>query len=210
MTPSAHVVASWQRDAVHVWGWDGVQTMPPYWLVGGFPPSGRLGPPSHHGFHSSLDVVTPSGERLRPVSVRLDAIAGLDWLRAEGLASDSVRWFGAIAALAERVVRAGRLHARFQHTHRAEPPRGPRRRRRDALGADERPGRRDASRQPRRSDARDLPARRALGRRRRTSPSSSARSTSSSWTTPPALDCSGPAGSPISRAADQRPTPSSG
>ena len=39
---------------------------------------------------------------------------------------------------------------------------------------------------------------------------SSARSTSSSWTTPPALDCSGPAGSPISRAADQRPTPSSG
>ena len=113
MTPSAHVVASWQRDAVHVWGWDGVQTMPPYWLVGGFPTSGRLGAPSHHGFHSSLDVVTPSGERLRPVSVRLDAIAGLDWLRAEGLASDSVRWFGAIAALAERVVRAGRLHPVF-------------------------------------------------------------------------------------------------
>ena len=107
MPPAARVVATWQRDAVHVWGWDGVQTMPPFWLVGGFPSSGRSNSPSHHGFHSSLDVVTPSGERLRPVSVRLDAVAGLDWLRAANVDSDSVRWFGAIATFADRVVTAG-------------------------------------------------------------------------------------------------------
>ena len=108
MPPSAAlVVASWQRDAVHIWGWDGVQTMAPFWLSIGFPSSGRVGPPARHGFHSSLDVVAPSGERLRPVSVRLDAVAGLDWLQAVPVESDSVRWFGVLAKLAERVIEAG-------------------------------------------------------------------------------------------------------
>ena len=108
MPPSAaRVVASWQRDAVHIWGWDGVQTMAPFWLSVGFPAAGRLGSPSRYGFHSSLDVVAPSGERLRPMSVRLDAVAGLDWLRAMPVESDSVRWFGVLARLAERVIEAG-------------------------------------------------------------------------------------------------------
>ena len=107
MPPSAHVVASWQRDAVHIWGWDGTQTMPPFWLSGGFPRSGRIGSPASYGFHSSLDVVAPSGERLRPVSVRLDAVAGLDWLRAMPVVSDSARWFGTLAELAAQVVEAG-------------------------------------------------------------------------------------------------------
>ena len=108
MPPSAaRVVASWQRDAVHIWGWDGVQTMAPFWLSVGFPPTGRVGPPARHGFHSSLDIVTPSGERLRPVSVRLDAVSGPGWLRAVPVDSDSVRWFGMLAKLAERVVASG-------------------------------------------------------------------------------------------------------
>jgi superfamily II DNA or RNA helicase len=107
MPPSAYVAASWQRDAVHIWGWDGTQTMPPFWLSGGFPRSGRIGPPDRFGFHSSLDIVAPSGERLRPVSVRLDAVAGLDWLRAATAVSDSVRWFGTLAELAQGVVEAG-------------------------------------------------------------------------------------------------------
>ena len=107
MPPSVHVVASWQRDAVHIWGWDGTQTMPPFWLSGGFPRSGRIGSPASYGFHSSLDVVAPSGERLRPVSVRLDAVAGLDWLRAMPVVSDSARWFGTLAELAAQVVEAG-------------------------------------------------------------------------------------------------------
>ena len=85
MAPSGqrpvHVVASWQRDAVHVWGWDGAQTMPPGWLFSGFRQRGWPGPPSDYGFHSSLDVLTTAGIRLRPTSVRLDAIAGLAWLR---------------------------------------------------------------------------------------------------------------------------------
>ena len=104
---AARVIASWQRDAVHIWGWDGVQTMAPFWLSVGFPSSGRGGSPSRHGFHSSLDVVTPSGERLRPVSVRLDDVTGLGWLRTMPVESDSVRWFGMLAMLAERVVQAG-------------------------------------------------------------------------------------------------------
>ena len=104
---AARVVASWQRDAVHIWGWDGVQTMAPFWLSLGFPQSGRAGPPARHGFHSSLDVVAPSGERLRPVSVRLDAVAGPGWLRTASIDSDSVSWFGSLAKLAEQVVEAG-------------------------------------------------------------------------------------------------------
>jgi hypothetical protein len=107
MSLSARVLASWQRDAVHVWGWDGVQTMPPFWLSGGFPSAARAGSPARHGFHSSLDVVAPTGERLRPVSVRLDAIAGLAWLAAMPVESDSVRWFATLARLAGRVIEAG-------------------------------------------------------------------------------------------------------
>jgi superfamily II DNA or RNA helicase len=90
-----------------VWGWDGAETMPPGWLFSGFHRRGRPGPPSDYGFHSSLDVVTPAGMRLRPTSVRLDAIAGLAWLRRATAASDSVRWFAALAELAARVVDAG-------------------------------------------------------------------------------------------------------
>ena len=194
MTPSAHVVASWQRDAVHVWGWDGVQTMPPWWLVGGFPPSGRLGPPSDYGFHSSLDVVTTSGVRLRPASVRLDAIAGLDWLRAEDPASDSVRWFGAIAELAERVVEAGRLHARFNTPSEPSPHEVP------GLVAEMRwtptttpPPRRIST--TCRSDAADLRPRRAVDDDRGRA-DSSARSTPGSSTPPRAPSCTRPAGSP--------------
>jgi SNF2 family DNA or RNA helicase len=107
MPPSAHVVASWQRDAVHVWGWDGTQTMAPFWLSRASPWRGRAGSPERYGFHSSLDVVAPSGERLRPVSVRLDAVTGLDWLRAMPVGSDSVRWFGTLAELARSLVDAG-------------------------------------------------------------------------------------------------------
>ena len=66
MAPSGqrpvHVVASWQRDAVHVWGWDGAQTMPPGWLFSGFRQRGWPGPPSDYGFHSSLDVLTTAGD----------------------------------------------------------------------------------------------------------------------------------------------------
>ena len=35
--PAPRAVASWQRDAVHLWGWDGVQTMPAMWLYGHLP-----------------------------------------------------------------------------------------------------------------------------------------------------------------------------
>ena len=37
MSLEPRVVASWQRDAVHVWGWDGVQTIPPFRLSGRVP-----------------------------------------------------------------------------------------------------------------------------------------------------------------------------
>ena len=104
---AAQVVASWQRGAVHVWGWDGVQTMPPAWLLSCSRRAGGAGSPSPYGFHSSLDVIAPNGERLRPVSVRLDAVSGTDWLRRVTAGSDAVRWFGAIATLAGRVVDAG-------------------------------------------------------------------------------------------------------
>jgi len=106
----AQALASWQRDAVHLWGWDGGQTMPPMWLYGGFRERGWPAPPSSYGFHSSLDVTAPNGERLRPMSVRLDAVAGMAWLRGvTSAASDSVRWFGTLAALAGRVVDAGAI-----------------------------------------------------------------------------------------------------
>jgi hypothetical protein len=105
--PAGKVVASWQRDAVHVWGWDGVQSMAPFWLAVGVRGTYGASPPSSYGFHSSLDVVATSGERLRPASVRLDAVAGLGWLRAAKVESDSLTWFGTLATFAERVVSAG-------------------------------------------------------------------------------------------------------
>ena len=113
-SPPATGIASWQREAVHVWGWDGVQSMAPVWLHSGFRERGWPAPPANCGYHSSLDVVAPSGERLRPMSVRLDAVAGIGWLRGvSAAASDSVRWFGALAALATRVVDAGEIVPRL-------------------------------------------------------------------------------------------------
>src|SRR5262245_8067756 len=100
--PAAQVIASWQRDAIHIWGWDGVQTMPPTWFYGGFRRAGWRISPAGYGFHSSLDVTASNGERLRPVSVRLDAAVGLDWLRGVAVNSVSVQWFAAVAELAER------------------------------------------------------------------------------------------------------------
>lgn len=103
---STRVVASWQRGAVHIWGWDGSDSAPPFWLYSAGREPGWPGPPTQAGFLSSLDVQTPAGERLRPMSARLDPISGGEWLRRVTADNDSVLWFAAIATLAERTVQA--------------------------------------------------------------------------------------------------------
>ena len=197
MTPSARVVASWQRDAVHVWGWDGVQTMPPFWLVGGFPSRAAWARRRTTGStrRSTSSRRRASGcARCRSVSTPSPASTGC---APSAVASDSVRWFGALAALAERVVAAGAVRPVFDTPTEPSPDEVPGRRRRGALGADDGPAVEThldnlAAAMPPiclPDVARDDIVRRRRRRRRR--------STSGSSTTPPAPACSGPAGSPI-------------
>ena len=138
---TASVVATWSDDTVHVWGWDGAATMPSPWLYHAFRTAPWPGSPLSAGFVSSLDLATPSGELLRPMSARLDQLQGPTWLadidvefpegagsatapadRTRARLTDSVRWFGAAARLALRVVDAGRVTPRLTTDPRDGPP----------------------------------------------------------------------------------------
>jgi len=112
-TPTVQVVATWQRGAVHLWGWDGTRTMPSGWFSSAFRRPAWPDPPLAHGRLTSLDLTLPTGEHLRPTSVRLDPTAGPRWLgglpRTSLVQSDSLRWFALVASLADATVSAGRV-----------------------------------------------------------------------------------------------------
>ncbi|MDQ3469909.1 MAG: hypothetical protein M3487_09115, partial [Actinomycetota bacterium] len=64
-SPDATVVASWDGQAVHVWGWDGGHTLPVHWLYRGFRQAPWPGSPLAGGALSSITVELPGGARIR-------------------------------------------------------------------------------------------------------------------------------------------------
>jgi SNF2 family DNA or RNA helicase len=124
----AHVAqGTWRSGALHVWGWNGIDTAPMAWLYGGFR---TLGPDGlRTGWHDtpvsygaigriSLDLVGVFGadldgrSSLHASSVQLDAMGTAVWLSElpDGeFLSDSLAWFARLAELARRTVSAGRI-----------------------------------------------------------------------------------------------------
>ena len=98
------LLATWADGTVHLWGWDGRQTLPPVWLdrtLGATLPTGRF---------SSLDVRLADGRSLRPGTLRLDADTVGPWLRALPTrlsAGAPIAWLRAAAELAATAVGAG-------------------------------------------------------------------------------------------------------
>ncbi|MGB0114668.1 MAG: DEAD/DEAH box helicase [Ilumatobacteraceae bacterium] len=119
----AHVAqGTWRSGALHVWGWNGIDTAPMAWLYSGFRRVDRDGIRS--GWHDtpvsygaigriSIDVGRPPS--LHASSVELDAMGTAIWLsdlpsEPDDL-SDSLAWFARIAEVARRTVSSGRLTA---------------------------------------------------------------------------------------------------
>jgi hypothetical protein len=112
-TTEIAVVGTWHRGAVHIWGWDGDRPMPVGWFYGEFRHPRWPDTPLAHGHLTSLELVAPDGEHVRPSTVRLDPGNGPWWLsaigRADRAAHPSLAWFAALADLAAATVGAGRV-----------------------------------------------------------------------------------------------------
>ena len=115
------VIATWQRGAVHVWGWDGERTMPVGWFAGEFRRPRWPDTPLAIGHVTGLDVVLPEGEHIRPASVRIEPASAPGWLAALGAerraASDSL-------GVVRRARRPGRRHRRRRPGHPGRSRRG--------------------------------------------------------------------------------------
>ena len=144
------VVASWHGTTLHLWGWDGRHSVAPTWFAGAFDGADD---PFRLGRLAVLDVELPQGERLRPVTLRLNPDRVAPWLRAleeSTVPGESLAWFVAVNRLAAATVAAGQLTPVVSRG--ARPPAGP-------LEAGHRRHPRRRLFRPRRGRAADLPGR---------------------------------------------------
>ena len=109
---------TWRRGALHVWGWNGVDTASTAWMYSGFrrvEPSGE-----RTGWHDSpisygaiARVSVPCGDRtLNAASVQLDALGATVWLSDlpdDETLSPSLEWFARLTTFARHLVNAGRI-----------------------------------------------------------------------------------------------------
>jgi SNF2 family DNA or RNA helicase len=116
----AHVAqGTWRSGALHVWGWNGIDTAPMAWLYSGFRVLGDDGrrtgwhdSPTSYGVVGRLSITFDELPTLYASSVQLDAMGTAVWLSelpGEPYLSDSLAWFARIAELARLTVSAGRL-----------------------------------------------------------------------------------------------------
>jgi hypothetical protein len=111
---------TWRRGALHVWGWNGIDTASMAWLYSGFRHVGDDG--TRRGWHDSpvtygaigrVTIELPGRPTLHAASVQLDALGTAVWLgdlpAGDEHVSPSLAWFARIAELARRVVTAGRI-----------------------------------------------------------------------------------------------------
>jgi SNF2 family DNA or RNA helicase len=116
----AHVAqGTWRSGALHVWGWNGIDTAPMAWLYSGFRVLGDDGrrtgwhdSPTSYGVVGRLSITFDELPTLYASSVQLDAMGTAVWLSelpGEPYLSDSLAWFARIAELARLTVSAGRI-----------------------------------------------------------------------------------------------------
>ena len=116
----AHVAqGTWRSGALHVWGWNGIDTAPMAWLYGGFrhldADGSRTGwhdTPVSYGAIGRISLDIDGRPSLHASSVQLDAMGTAVWLSelpGDPFLSDSLAWFARVAELARRTVSAGRI-----------------------------------------------------------------------------------------------------
>ncbi len=116
----AHVAqGTWRSGALHVWGWNGIDTAPLAWLYGGFRAIGQDGTrtgwhdtPVSYGAIGKIAIGIDGRPTLHAASVQLDAMGTAVWLSElpePDYLSDSLAWFARVAELARRTVSAGRI-----------------------------------------------------------------------------------------------------
>ncbi|MEM1332896.1 MAG: SNF2 helicase-associated domain-containing protein, partial [Actinomycetota bacterium] len=110
---------TWRSGALHVWGWNGLDTASMAWLYSGFrrlsadgTRSGWHDSPVSFGAVARLSIVVDGVPTLSAASCQLDPVGAAVWLSElpdDELVTDSVRWFAAMSELARRVVSSGRI-----------------------------------------------------------------------------------------------------
>ena len=112
--------ATWRSGALHVWGWNGIDTASMAWMYSGFrqtTPDGRRSgwhdSPISYGALGRVSIDLPGHPTLTAASVQLDPMGVAVWLSElpddPAIVSDSVAWFARLAELARRTVSSGRV-----------------------------------------------------------------------------------------------------
>ena len=110
---------TWRSGALHVWGWNGLNTASMAWMYGGFRKLGDDGmrtgwhdSPISYGALGRIMIDLPDQPSLHASSVQLDAMGMAVWLSdlpSSEFLSDSLEWFARVAELARRTVSSGRI-----------------------------------------------------------------------------------------------------
>ncbi len=111
---------TWRSGALHVWGWNGVDTASMAWLYSGFRTidadgtrSGWHDSPISYGAVARISIDISARPALHAASVQLDPLGAAVWLSElpadTDVVSDSIAWFARVAELARRMVSAGRM-----------------------------------------------------------------------------------------------------
>jgi SNF2 family DNA or RNA helicase len=110
---------TWRLGALHVWGWNGVDTASVAWMYSGFRRIGADGlktgwhdSPISYGAVGRITIDVPDHPTLYAASVQLDPLGTAVWLSdlpGHDLLSDSLAWFARVAELARHTVTSGRI-----------------------------------------------------------------------------------------------------
>ena len=111
---------TWRSGALHVWGWNGLDTASMAWLYSGFRTlnadgtrSGWHDSPISYGAVARISIEVARRPTLHAASVQLDPLGAAVWLSElptdTDMVSDSIAWFAKVAELARRAMSAGRV-----------------------------------------------------------------------------------------------------
>ncbi len=110
---------TWRSGALHVWGWNGIDTASMAWLYSGFRKMAADGTitgwhdaPISYGPVARVTISLPGRPTLHASSVQLDPFGCAVWLSdlpSKEHLSDSLAWFAQLAELARRAVSSGHI-----------------------------------------------------------------------------------------------------
>ena len=110
---------TWRSGALHVWGWNGIDTGSMGWLYGGFRErdlsgmrSGWHDSPVSYGAVGRISIDLPGRPALHASAVQLDPMGTAVWLSdlpPPEYLSDSLAWFARVAELARQMSASGRI-----------------------------------------------------------------------------------------------------